>query len=347
MNSAFERELSMNKLEETLRFDGQVALVTGAGRGLGREHALLLASRGCKVVVNDLGAAFDGTGNATGQVADEVVDEIEAAGGIATANYDSVEDGQRVVDAAIAAYGRIDIVVNNAGILTPETWAELTLESWKRTIDINLTGVFSIMKAVWPILVEQQYGRIIMTASPAMFGAGVAAYAASKAGVVGLANSIQFEAKKLKMDIKCNVLVPSANTRMTQDFGTAVNERREELGKKKVRGAPAAILDRLSPDKVAAMVVWLAHAECQSEASIHEAGGGYFSQLHWARSVPVYATEVEGVDAAPMPEHVQQGLATLADFEHGDMPPSGDGSMGGPGPLPRVLDHLKQNKAVE
>jgi len=334
----------MSEIEQTLRFDGQVALVTGAGRGLGREHALLLASRGCKVVVNDLGAAFDGTGHATGQVADEVVAEIAATGGTAIANYDSVEDGQRVVDAVMAAYGRLDIVINNAGILTPETWSELTLESWKRTIDINLTGVFSIMKAAWPILVEQQYGRIVMTASPAMFGAGVAAYAASKAGVVGLANSIQFEAKKLKLDIKCNVLVPSANTRMTRDFGEAVNDRRLAQGKKEVRHAPASVLDRLSPDKVSAMVVWLAHSQCQSEASIHEAGGGYFSQLHWARSAPVYATEIEGVDGAPVPEHVQQGLDTLADFEHGDMPPSGDGSMGGPSPLTRVFDHLKTSK---
>ena len=132
----------MSEINQKLRFDGQVALVTGAGRGLGREHALLLASRGCKVVVNDLGAAYDGTGQATGHVADEVVAEIEAAGGTAVANYDSVAEGEAVVAAAISAFGRLDIVVNNAGILTPETWSELTLESWQRTIDINLTGVF-------------------------------------------------------------------------------------------------------------------------------------------------------------------------------------------------------------
>ncbi len=131
---------------DTLDFTGQVALVTGAGRGLGREHALLLASRGCKVVVNDLGSAYDGTGAAEGRVADEVVDLIKASGGDAVANYDSVEDGQRVVDAALDAYGRLDIVVNNAGILTPEVWSELTLESWQRTLNINLTAVFSIMK---------------------------------------------------------------------------------------------------------------------------------------------------------------------------------------------------------
>ncbi len=123
----------MAEQKDTLRFDGQVALVTGAGRGLGREHALLLASRGCKVVVNDLAAA------------DDVVAEIIKAGGIATANYDSVEAGQAVIDAVLAAYGRLDIVVNNAGILTPETWSELTLASWQKTLDINLTSVFAIM----------------------------------------------------------------------------------------------------------------------------------------------------------------------------------------------------------
>ena len=336
--------MNAEQLMDPLRFDGQVALVTGAGRGLGREHALLLASRGCKVVVNDLGAAYDGLGESTGKVADEVVSEIIAAGGEAIANYDSVENGQQVVDAVLAAFGRLDIVVNNAGILTPEVWSELTLESWQRTIDINLTAVFSIMKAAWPILVEQRYGRIIMTASPAMYGAGVAAYAASKAGVVGLANSIQFEAKKLKLDIKCNVLVPSASTRMTTDFGEAINERRVQQGKKAVRPAPEAILDRLSPDKVSAMVVWLAHNDCQSEATIHEAGAGFFAQLHMARSAPLFATEVEKVMGAPMPEHVQQGQGILSDFAGGDMPPSGDGSMGGPSALEQVMKHLKADE---
>ncbi|MGK0259653.1 MAG: NAD(P)-dependent dehydrogenase (short-subunit alcohol dehydrogenase family), partial [Candidatus Azotimanducaceae bacterium] len=143
---------------DELRYDGQVALITGAGRGLGREHALLLASRGCKVIVNDPGIAFDGSGHATHQVADEVVDQIIDHGGEAIANYDSVEDGDTLVKAAKDAFGRIDIVLNNAGIVTPETWSELTLESWRKTIDVNLTGVFSVMKAVWPTLVAQQYG---------------------------------------------------------------------------------------------------------------------------------------------------------------------------------------------
>ena len=171
--------MNTEQLMDPLRFDGQVALVTGAGRGLGREHALLLASRGCKVVVNDLGSAYDGTGVGEKRVADEVVAQIRAAGGEAIANFDSVEQGELLVAAALAAYGRLDIVINNAGILTPETWSELTLESWQRTININLTGVFSVMKAAWPVFVKQQYGRCVMTSSPAIFGAGVAALLAA------------------------------------------------------------------------------------------------------------------------------------------------------------------------
>ena len=153
-----------------LDFSGQVAIVTGAGRGLGRAHAHLLASRGCKVIVNDLGSAYDGSGDPNARVADTVVAEIIEAGGDATANYDSVEQGDQIVEAALKAYGRIDIVINNAGILTPEVWSELTLESWQRTLDVNLTGVFNVMKAVWPVFVEQQYGRCVMTSSPAMYG---------------------------------------------------------------------------------------------------------------------------------------------------------------------------------
>lgn len=326
---------------DELRYDGQVALVTGAGRGLGREHALLLASRGCKVLVNDPGIAYDGSGNSQRQVADEVVDQIRQAGGEAVANYDSVEQGQAVVDAAVSAFGRMDIVINNAGIITPETWAELTLESWQKTINVNLTGVFSVMKAAWPVLVEQGYGRCVFTASPAIYGAGVAAYAASKAGVIGLANSLQFEARKLKLDIKCNILIPQANTRMVQDLNANISATRVAQGKAELKSAPAEVLDRLGPEKVSAMVAWLAHAQCQSEAKVFEAGAGHFAQINWARSEPLFATEKEGVDGAPLPEHVRDGQDTLHDFGAGELPRSGDGAMGAPNALELVFGHLK------
>ncbi|MFT7128227.1 MAG: 3-hydroxyacyl-CoA dehydrogenase/3a,7a,12a-trihydroxy-5b-cholest-24-enoyl-CoA hydratase [Gammaproteobacteria bacterium] len=335
-----EHDTTKNDLD----FEGRVALVTGAGRGLGREHALLLASRGCKVVVNDLGRAFDGTGADEQHVADEVVDLIKTSGGEATANYDSVEEGERIIESVLAAYGRLDIVINNAGILTPEVWSDLTLESWQRTINVNLTGVFTVMKAAWPVFVRQQYGRCIMTASPAIFGAGVAAYAASKAGVIGLANSLQFEAKKLKLDIKCNVLVPQADTRMTRDFGSAIDQRRLEQGKPAARSAPVEVMQRLSPDKVSAMAVWLAHESCHAEALVHEAGGGYFAQLRWARSAPLFATEIEGVEGSPVPENIRDGQQILADFDNGDMPVSGDGSMGSPTALDQVFGHLKASR---
>jgi len=329
-----------NESLKALRFDKRVALITGAGRGLGRQHALLLASRGCTVVINDLGGAYDGGGGAERKVADDVVAEITAAGGIAHANYDSVEAGANIVEDVIQQFGRLDIVVNNAGILTPEVWSELTLESWQRTLAVNLTGVFSVMKAAWPHFVEAGYGRCIMTASPAMHGAGVAAYAASKAGVLGLSNSIQFEAKKLKLDIKCNAIVPHADTRMTRDFSVAVNRRREKLGKKQTPAAPQEILRKLAPEFVSPLVAWLAHESCDAEAQIYEAGAGYFARFNWARSSHLYATEKEGVDGIPTPEHVRDGADIFDDFTHGDIPPAGDGAMAGSA-LTRVLDHLK------
>lgn len=329
--------------ENLLRYDGQVALITGAGRGLGRAHALLLASRGCKVIVNDPGIGFDGAGSSQQNVADTVVDEIKAAGGNAVANYDSVESGQAIVDAGLDAYGRIDIVINNAGIVTPETWTELTAESWQRTIDINLTGNFSIMKAAWPVLVEQQYGRCVMTASPAIYGAGVAAYAASKAGVIGLANSLQFEARKLKIDVKCNVLIPQAATRMVQDLNASISADRVAKGKSELKQAPDELLALMSPDKVSAMVAWLAHTDCEHQAAIFEAGAGHFAQLHWARSEPLLATVKEGVSSAPSPEDIRDGLGTLNDFSAGHLPKSGDGAMGAPNALEVVLGHLKKN----
>ena len=326
---------------EDLRYDSQVALVTGAGRGIGREHALLLASRGCKVIINDPGIAYDGKGNTQEQIADQLVEEIQLAGGDAVANYESVENGQAIIDASMSTYGRIDIVINNAGIVTPETWAELTLESWQNTINVNLTGVFSIMKAVWPILIQQKYGRAVFTASPAIYGAGVAAYAASKAGVIGLASSLQFEAQKLKLDIKCNTIIPQANTRMVQDLNSDINASRVAKGKSSLKSAPQEVLDQLGPEKISAMAAWLSHRDCESQAKIFEAGAGYFAQLNWARSAPLFATEKEGIVGAPTPENVRDGQEALDNFVLGDMPSSGDGKMGAPNALERVFGHLR------
>jgi NAD(P)-dependent dehydrogenase (short-subunit alcohol dehydrogenase family) len=326
---------------EDLRYDGQVALITGAGRGIGREHALLLASRGCKVIINDPGIAYDGGGSTQTKIADQLVEEIRSAGGDALANYDSVENGEAIIDASMSTYGRIDIVINNAGIVTPETWTELTLESWQKTINVNLTGVFSVMKAVWPTFIEQKYGRVVFTASPAIYGAGVAAYAASKAGVIGIANSLQFEAKKLKLDINCNTIIPQANTRMVKDLNSDINASRLAKGKSELKSAPQEILDQLGPEKVSAMAAWLSHKDCKYQAKVFEAGAGYFAQLNWARSTPLFATEKEGVIDAPKPENIREGQKILDNFMSGDMPNSGDGKMGAPSALERVFDHKR------
>ena len=326
---------------EDLRYDGQVALITGAGRGIGREHALLLASRGCKVIINDPGIAYDGGGSTQTKIADQLVEEIRSAGGDALANYDSVENGEAIIEASMSIYGRIDIVINNAGIVTPETWTELTLESWQKTINVNLTGVFSVMKAVWPTFIEQKYGRVVFTASPAIYGAGVAAYAASKAGVIGIANSLQFDAKKLKLDINCNTIIPQANTRMVKDLNSDINASRLAKGKSELKSAPQEILDQLGPEKVSAMAAWLSHKDCKYQAKVFEAGAGYFAQLNWARSTPLFATEKEGIIDAPKPENIREGQKILDNFMSGDMPNSGDGKMGAPSALERVFDHKR------
>ena len=324
-----------------LRYDGQVALITGAGRGIGREHALLLTSRGCKVIINDPGIAYDGGGSTQTKIADQVVEEIRSAGGDAIASYDSVENGEAIIDVSMSTYGRVDIVINNAGIVTPETWTELTLESWQKTINVNLTGVFSVMKAVWPTLIQQKYGRAVFTASPAIYGAGVAGYAASKAGVIGIANSLQFEAKKLKLDIKCNTIIPQANTRMVKDLNSDINASRLAKGKSELKSAPQEILDQLGPEKVSAMAAWLSHKDCEYQAKVFEAGAGYFAQLNWARSRPLFATEKEGVVDAPIPENIRDGQKVLDNFMSGDMPNSGDGKMGAPSALERVFGHTR------
>ena len=327
--------------KEDLRYDGRVALITGAGRGIGREHALLLASRGCKVIINDPGIAYDGGGSTQTKIADQLVEEIRSAGGDAIANYDSVENGEAIIDVSMSTYGRVDIVINNAGIVTPETWTELTLESWQKTINVNLTGVFSVMKAVWPTLIQQKYGRAVFTASPAIYGAGVAGYAASKAGVIGIANSLQFEAKKLKLDIKCNTIIPQANTRMVKDLNSDINASRLAKGKSELKSAPQEILDQLGPKKVSAMAAWLSHKDCEYQAKVFEAGAGYFAQLNWARSRPLFATEKEGVVDAPIPENIRDGQKVLDNFMSGDMPNSGDGKMGAPSALERVFGHTR------
>ena len=204
----------------TIDLAGRVAIVTGAGGGLGRSHALLLAARGAKVTVNDLGGSLDGTGG-SGSAAQDVANEIIAAGGEAIADRASVTDPDQVaamVEAAQARWGRVDILVNNAGILRDKTFAKMTLEDFRAVIDVHLIGAAIATKAVWDLMREQKYGRIVMTTSSSgLWGSlGQANYSAAKMALVGLAQTLALEGRS--SNIRVNALAPTAGTRMMENI---------------------------------------------------------------------------------------------------------------------------------
>jgi NAD(P)-dependent dehydrogenase (short-subunit alcohol dehydrogenase family) len=203
-----------------ISFEGQVALVTGAGAGLGRAYAMDLAARGAKVVVNDLGGAVDGSGGSV-SAAQAVVDEIRAAGGEAIANGASVTDFaavQAMVKQAVDAWGRVDILVNNAGILRDKSFAKMDLADFRLVLEVHLMGAVHCSKAVWPLMTEQKYGRIVMTTSSSgLYGNfGQSNYGAAKMALVGLMQTLSIEGEK--NNIKVNCLAPTAATRMTEDL---------------------------------------------------------------------------------------------------------------------------------
>jgi NAD(P)-dependent dehydrogenase (short-subunit alcohol dehydrogenase family) len=248
--------------------EGRVVVVTGAGGGLGRQHALLFAARGAKVVVNDLGGAKDGTGAGT-QMADQVVKEITTAGGEAVANYDSVarpEGGQAIVQSALDAFGRVDVVVNNAGILRDVTFANMTDEQWNTVLDVHLSGTFWVTRAAWPHFKQQQFGRVIVTTSTSgLYGNfGQANYGAAKLGVVGLVNTLALEGRKYSINV--NAVAPAAATRMTEGI------------------YPPAMLAQLDPAYVSPAVVYLASEECTETGEIILAGGGHYARVRYCRA---------------------------------------------------------------
>ena len=246
-----------------IRFDGRVAVITGAGGGLGRAHALLLAARGACVVVNDLGGSVGGVGGDTA-AARRVVAEIEAAGGCALANFDDIstpEGAQRLVDAAVQTYGRLDVLVNNAGILRDKTLHKLDPADFEAVIRVHLLGSAWCSRAALVPMQAQHYGRIVMTTSAAgLYGNfGQSNYSAAKLGVVGLMNTLKAEGAK--HGIRVNTVAPVALTRMTE-------------------GLPfARMLGEATPDRVAAGVVWLASEACEDSGVILAAGAGYFSTV--------------------------------------------------------------------
>jgi NAD(P)-dependent dehydrogenase (short-subunit alcohol dehydrogenase family) len=252
-------------------FEGQVAIVTGAGRGLGRLYALDLARRGAAVVVNDVGSAMDGRG-ADGNVADEVVTEIIDAGGTAVASYDSVatpEGGAAIVERAVDAFGRLDIVVSNAGIFGTLPFDELSVDEWRRMLEVHLDGGFYLTQPAYRVMKQQQYGRFVIIASSAgLFGQPNSAhYAAAKAGLAGLANVIAIEGEP--HGILCNGVLPFGYSRMvTQTIGN-----REELG-----GA-LPFLDAIEPELVVPIVTYLASRACDVTHHLYSACAGRFSRV--------------------------------------------------------------------
>ena len=277
----------------SLDFSGRVAIVTGAGGGLGREHALALAKRGAKVVVNDLGGARDGSGGSA-SAAQAVVDEIVAAGGEAMANSASVTDFdavQAMVQATIDKWGRIDILINNAGILRDKSFGKMELDDFKLVIDVHLMGSVHCCKAVWPIMTAQNYGRIMMTTSSSgLYGNfGQSNYGAAKMALVGLMQTLSIEGAK--HDIRVNALAPTAATRMTNGL------------------YPEAMLNAIQASDVVPAMLVLA-AQDAPNRTILCAGGGSFEAAHISLTKGVYLGRGDDVD--------EQLLAQLSDVKNSE-----------------------------
>ncbi|WP_375398718.1 SDR family NAD(P)-dependent oxidoreductase [uncultured Sphingomonas sp.] len=281
----------------TLSLEGRVAIVTGAGAGLGREHALLLARRGAKVVVNDPGGSVNGVGGDESAAA-AVVDEIRSAGGTAVANVDSVaseEGAGRIIDAAVQAFGGVHVLVNNAGILRDRSFAKLSLEDFRAVVDVHFWGAVHCTRAVWPILNAQKYGRVVMTTSVSGTSGnfGQSSYGAAKEGVLGLMRALALEG--VRNDVLVNAISPGALTRMSGEV------------------APDdPFMRRLDPALVSPAVAWLASARCDVSATIITAAAGGFGRLHYFET-----SGVQFDPAAPVTvEMFDAAFARIADLDN-------------------------------
>lgn len=274
---------------DQLGFDGKVVVITGAGGGLGRQHALLMASRGALVVINDLGGSIDGSGSDKG-AAEKVVDEIKAAGGEAVADTNSVatpEGGKAIVQTALDAFGKVDVVINNAGILRDKAFHNMEPDLMNSVFDVHLKGAFHVTQPAWVVMREQGYGRIISTSSAAgIFGNfGQANYGAAKMGLVGFTRVLAVEGAKY--NIKANAIAPLALTRMTETLMGALGEK-------------------LDPGLVSPLVAFLAHEDCPVSGDVFSVGGGRVAQ--------VFIAETQGYHKAALSmEDVRDNWATITD----------------------------------
>ena len=287
-----------------IRFDDRVVIVTGAGNGLGKSHALEFAARGAKVIVNDLGGSAFGEG-ASKQAADVVVDEIKAAGGDAAANYDSVTNGDKIVQCALDNYGRIDVIVNNAGILRDKSFHNMTDEDWDLVYNVHVKGAYKLTHAAWPHLREQEYGRVIFTASAAgIYGNfGQANYSMAKLGLHGLAQTLGIEGAK--RNIIVNTIAPIAGSRLTATI------------------MPPQILEQLKAEFVTPLILKLCHEEHKETGGLYEVGAGWIGKLRWER------TKGHGFPLSETltPEAIVEQWGKITNFDNADHPKSGQEAL--------------------
>lgn len=278
----------------TIRYDNRVAIVTGAGAGLGRQHALLLASRGAKVVVNDPGGSVDGTGGAHA-AADKVVAEIKAAGGEAVASYGSVSDEKAafgIVQTALDTWGHLDILVCNAGILRDKAFNNMPMDDFRAVVDVHLMGTVYPIKAAWAHMRERKYGRIVVTTSGSgtVGNFGQSNYGAAKTGVVGLINCLRFEGAKY--NILCNAISPSALTRMTESL------------------LPPDMAQWMKPDLVSPAVAWMCSEQCDANGEIIAATAGGYARVQYFVTEGVQFDPAEPVT----PEMVADSIGQIRDL---------------------------------
>jgi len=281
-----------------IRFDKRVAIVTGAGGGLGRRYALELARRGARVVVNDFGGARDGAGEGSGTAADRVVEEIRSLKGEAIANYDNVatpEGGERIVKMALEYFGGVDILINNAGIIRDKSFLNMEPENWQAVIAVHLNGAYNVTRPAFSVMRERGYGRIIMTTSAAgLYGNfGQTNYSAAKLGLVGLMNTIKIEGAKY--NIKVNTIAPMAVSRLTDDL------------------MPPEMAQRMQPDYVSGMVLYLCSENCNESGDIFNAGAGYYSRA--AIMTGAGATLGDG-QTIPAPEDIRDNWVQINSLEN-------------------------------